>query len=91
MLVTDGSDNAEIERARDAARKTDVPLKVLKPDQKVIADLYGAGYAFIRPNQHVAWRANSWPRPAATGRCSRSQRGQSSLRDAARVDPEPGA
>ena len=61
LLVTDGSDSHEIELARAAARTAGVPLKILKPREAVIADLYGARYALIRPDQHVAWRGNTWP------------------------------
>ena len=65
LLVTDGSNNEEIERICDAARRTQVPLAALRPDEPALADLYEARYALIRPDQHVAWRGNSLPDDAA--------------------------
>ncbi|MEP7069746.1 MAG: FAD-dependent monooxygenase [Usitatibacter sp.] len=61
LLVTDGSDNGEVERARDEARKADVPLSILRPREPAVADLYQARYVLIRPDQHVAWRGDVWP------------------------------
>lgn len=61
LIVTDDSDTAEIERVREAARMTGVPLEVLRPREPAIADLYRARYVLIRPDQHIAWRGNAWP------------------------------
>lgn len=66
LLVTDGSGDEEIERVRDEARNADVPLKILRPREPAVADLYQARLVLIRPDQHVAWRGNAWPN-AATG------------------------
>jgi 2-polyprenyl-6-methoxyphenol hydroxylase-like FAD-dependent oxidoreductase len=79
LLATDGSDADEIDRAREAARKADVPLQVLRPREPAIAALYQTRYALIRPDQHVAWRGNTIPANAAslllqvTGRARRRQ------------------
>ena len=79
LLVMDGSDDGEIERAREDARKADVPLSILRPSEPVSGDLYRARYALIRPDQHVAWRGNAWPDNATqllnqvTGRARRWQ------------------
>jgi 2-polyprenyl-6-methoxyphenol hydroxylase-like FAD-dependent oxidoreductase len=48
LLATDGGDAA--------ARPNGVPLKVVR--QAGLRDLYGAPYALIRPDQHVAWRGS---------------------------------
>ena len=64
LLATDGANMAEIDRVREAARAADVPLKVLRPEERVLADLYQARYTLIRPDQHVAWRGSSIPADA---------------------------
>ena len=61
LMVTDGVDNAEIDRAREEARRADVPLSILRPREPAVADLYRARYVLIRPDQHVAWRGDAWP------------------------------
>lgn len=82
LLVADGADAGEIERAREDARKADVPLSILRPREPAIADLYRARYALIRPDQHVAWRGDAWPEQASqllsqvTGRTGRRQEQQ---------------
>ncbi len=42
-----------------AARERGIPLATYAVDEPQIADLYGARYALIRPDQHVAWRGNA--------------------------------
>ena len=64
LLATKGSKTKDIERARDEARKVDVPLSILRPREPAVGDLYAARYALIRPDQHVAWRGNVWPKNA---------------------------
>jgi 2-polyprenyl-6-methoxyphenol hydroxylase-like FAD-dependent oxidoreductase len=65
LLVSDASNPAEIDRARHAAQTADVPLQILRPGARAVADLYQARYALIRPDQHVAWRGDAWPEKAA--------------------------
>ena len=50
--------------ARTAARDIGVPLTVVKPREPSVKDLYGARHTLIRPDQHVAWRSNTWPQQA---------------------------
>ena len=38
-----------------------VPLALVLPDESRLPGLYGARYALIRPDQHVAWRGDSVP------------------------------
>ena len=45
----------------NAAAKCKVPLKVLAPGDARLLDRYGARFALIRPDQHVAWRGNDFP------------------------------
>lgn len=46
-----------------AARARGVPLAVYEADDPDLAALYGAAYALIRPDQHVAWRGNAIDHP----------------------------
>ena len=42
-----------------------VPLKVIQPAEGGVATLYPSRYTLIRPDQHVAWRGDSWPADGA--------------------------
>lgn len=42
-----------------AARERGIPLKIHAESEPQIAALYGADYAVIRPDQHVAWRGKA--------------------------------
>ena len=48
-----------------AAVENRIPLKRYTVDLPEIRDLYGAGMALIRPDQHVAWRGDRSPEHAA--------------------------
>ena len=61
LLATDDAKYDEILSAQEAARAVGVPLRVIRPKELVIKDLYQARYALIRPDQYVAWRGNDWP------------------------------
>ena len=61
LLAAHDADAAVLESAREAARAAGVPLKVIQPQERILKDLYQASYTLIRPDQHVAWRANEWP------------------------------
>jgi 2-polyprenyl-6-methoxyphenol hydroxylase-like FAD-dependent oxidoreductase len=61
LLVTREGRRADVERAMKEASDLAIPLTVVTPDDSAIADLYQAAFALIRPDQHVAWRGNSWP------------------------------
>ena len=62
LLVTDGgSAGPPIEALTRAAHDTGVPLTVAAPDHAALPGLYGARFALVRPDQHVAWRGNSAP------------------------------
>jgi hypothetical protein len=49
----------------EAASRRGVPLALLAPAEPRLAALYGARYALIRPDQHVAWRGDRLPDDAA--------------------------
>ena len=61
LLTTHDADDHAVLRAQEAARAVGVPLKVFKPLEPVIKELYQARYTLIRPDQYVAWRGNDWP------------------------------
>ena len=64
LLAAYDADAAVLERAPEAARAAGIPLKVIQPRERILKDLYQARYTLIRPDQHVAWRANEWPADA---------------------------
>jgi hypothetical protein len=66
LLVTCDAEHAALQRAQDEAEAAQVPLKVLQPNERVLKQLYGAQYTLIRPDQHVAWRADEWPASGET-------------------------
>jgi hypothetical protein len=61
-LGNGAADGAAIEAA---ARKRNVPLKVLDVPGADARDLYGCDLALIRPDQYVAWRGNAPPADSA--------------------------
>ena len=46
---------------QDAAAGLAIPFTVVAPDDPRLPDLYGARFALIRPDQHVAWRGDDLP------------------------------
>lgn len=43
------------------ARTLGVPLTVITPTEPALPELYRARMTLIRPDQHVAWRGDTWP------------------------------
>jgi hypothetical protein len=64
LLVTRQGAEDEAEQMAAAARWRHAPFQVTRPDAKGLADLYGARFALIRPDQHVAWRGDRLGRDA---------------------------
>jgi hypothetical protein len=62
LLVTGAADGAE--GFARAAAELGIPLKVVTPGDARLAGLYEAGFALIRPDQHVAWRGDALPADA---------------------------
>ena len=48
-----------------AAEQRGVPLRTLAIEDPAIAALYGAAFALVRPDAHVAWRGDDVPAPDA--------------------------
>ncbi|MDM0065027.1 FAD-dependent monooxygenase [Variovorax sp. J31P207] len=61
LLASHDADAAGLTQAQEAARAAGIPLTVIQPQERVLKQLYGARYTLIRPDQHVAWRADTWP------------------------------
>lgn len=64
LLVTQGDDTGAA-ALRASADKLGVPLTTLAISDPALHALYGARYVLIRPDQHVAWRADALPADAA--------------------------
>ena len=61
LLLTADAAFGEVDRATSAAANLGVPLKVVKPRDTRLLPRYGARFALIRPDQHVAWRGDALP------------------------------
>ncbi len=61
LLLTADAAFGEVERATNAAAHLGVPLKVVEPRDARLLPRYGARFALIRPDQHVAWRGDTLP------------------------------
>jgi len=64
LLATTG-DLAETVQLMAGAERLGIPLKVLAPGDRRLRGRYGARFALIRPDQHVAWRGDALPGDAA--------------------------
>ncbi|WID94973.1 FAD-dependent monooxygenase [Bosea vestrisii] len=60
LLATSG-DGAEAAPLNAAAARLGLPLKLLLPGDQRLPARYGARFALIRPDQHVAWRGDALP------------------------------
>lgn len=59
LLVADDAANAGDAAAMGAAaERLSIPFKAIAPKHPGLRDLYGARFALIRPDQHVAWRGD---------------------------------
>ncbi len=53
--------SAGARRALDDAKSLGIPLTALDIEDDALEAQYGARFALIRPDQHVAWRGDTWP------------------------------
>jgi 2-polyprenyl-6-methoxyphenol hydroxylase-like FAD-dependent oxidoreductase len=67
LLLSAGANSADAERARADAAACQLPLKCIAPAEGGVAALYPARFTLIRPDQHVAWRGDAWPRAPGAG------------------------
>ncbi|WP_433733273.1 FAD-dependent monooxygenase [Nocardia sp. CA-129566] len=61
LLITRPESRIDTAAFETAATERGIPLEVLAPRHDGLRDLYGADLALIRPDQHVAWRADAVP------------------------------
>lgn len=77
LLVIDEHHERDVDAAVRDAAQLGVPLDIVCMQMPRLALLYEAALALIRPDQHVAWRGNTWPGgqvlSRATGRLGQSQ------------------
>ena len=65
-LVRFGSPDADTSAFEEASAAQNVPLDVIDIAEPAARDLYQCAFAVIRPDHHVAWRADTLPAdPAA--------------------------
>ena len=78
LLAFEGAGDADIAAAEAEATRTETPLKIVRIADPQIAARYEARLALVRPDQHVAWRGDSWPDTGlltlATGRAAAESR-----------------
>src|SRR5829696_5309977 len=61
LLALDHAKPRDIEAIVEAADARQMPLNVLRLDDRNIAELYDEPLVLIRPDQHVAWRGATAP------------------------------
>src|SRR3546814_12492665 len=71
LLVAQGANESEVQKAVVQAEALHVPLDVVKPEGVDIAALYGADLTLIRPDQHVEWRGGQNGRASCRERVCR--------------------
>lgn len=60
LILAADMDSAWETAATDQAISIGVPLAVVRPAGVDVRALYGAGLILVRPDQHVAWRGETW-------------------------------
>lgn len=63
LVVAADASAAEVDSAEVDAHRLGVPLAVVRPEGVDVPALYGASLVLIRPDQHVAWRGDTWQSP----------------------------
>lgn len=61
LLITRSESCMDATAFQTAAAQRGIPLEILAPHHEGLRDLYDADFALIRPDQHVAWRADTVP------------------------------
>lgn len=64
LLALPAVTDASIQAAVCDARLRGVPLAVLRSDNPGVSCLYDHGLTLIRPDQHIAWAGDTWPKVA---------------------------
>jgi hypothetical protein len=61
LLAMTGRPSTESQWVAEVVKSRKIPLQLVHVPASPAHDLYGADYALIRPNLHVAWRGNAEP------------------------------
>ncbi|WP_238364543.1 FAD-dependent monooxygenase [Mesobacterium pallidum] len=61
LLVTRGGHESGRRAAAQDALRLGIPLKILDMQTEALSARYGTDMTLIRPDQHIAWRGNTWP------------------------------
>jgi hypothetical protein len=59
LLATAEATPQELAAATAEAKRQGIPFAVANPEEPRLRALYGARFALIRPDQHIAWRGDS--------------------------------
>ena len=62
LLVSDVDADDQAQELLASATNEGIPLKILRPSEFGIGNLYPHRFTIIRPDQHVAWRGNDLPK-----------------------------
>jgi hypothetical protein len=89
LLADPDAAQGAIDEAVAAAQALDIPLSLIKAGEADVIERYSARYTLIRPDQHVAWRADVWPKDCAAllAQVSGQVSGQSKLNNRNRREP----
>ena len=60
LVVAQGTDESQLARAREDAGQLGIPLEIIQPLGVPVVKLYQAKLTLVRPDQHVAWRGDTW-------------------------------
>ncbi|WP_354003739.1 FAD-dependent monooxygenase [Ramlibacter aurantiacus] len=77
LLATGARVTDEMRRLAADAAAAGIPLRCIAPEAAGLAELFGADYALIRPDHHVAWRGDDLDRAALALRVACGQAVQS--------------
>lgn len=89
LLVLDTAMGPAVHRAQADARAAALSMRVLELQDPVLALLYEAPLALVRPDQHVAWRGSEWPGPGLLAKVTGRAPGQAD--NASPMGEGPGA
>ena len=62
LLVSDVDTDDQAQELLASATNEGIPLKILRPSESGIGNLYPHRFTIIRPDQHVAWRGDDLPK-----------------------------
>jgi 2-polyprenyl-6-methoxyphenol hydroxylase-like FAD-dependent oxidoreductase len=64
VLLSFGEKTPDAQRLQDAARGKGIPFEVVHIEQKEVREAYAKRFVLVRPDGHVAWRADAVPSDA---------------------------